>query len=272
VAVSSQGRLHPGTPSISTDEHGEYWEESVEETGNAKVGIELFHAGRRGATESRERGLDRPLDAGDAWELLAPSPKPYTHRSQTPTAMNDGDLAAVREEFAAAAERADNAGFDLLQLNMAHGYLLSSFLSPLTNERDDNYGGSLENRMRYPLEVYDAVDDVWPDEKPITVKLNATDWRPNGLSVSDSFDIGQRLDEHGCDLLTVAAGQTTPNDRAKFDQDVLARYSEQLRNETNVQTMSTNHIKTTDDVNSQVGRATADLCTWYPQNVDVNTL
>lgn len=272
VAVSPQGRLHPGTPEISTDEHAEYWGESVAETGNAKTGIELFHAGRRGATESRERGLDRPLGDDEAWGLIAPSAKPYTRRSQTPKAMDEDDLATVREEFVAAAERADEAGFDLLQLNMAHGYLLSSFLSPLTNERDDQYGGSFEDRLRYPVEVYEAVDAVWPDEKPISIKLNATDWRPNGLNLGDAFGIGSRFDELGCDLFTVVAGQTTPNDRAKFDRDVLARYSEILRNEINVQTLSTNFIKTTDDVNSQVGRGDADLCAWYPPSVDVNSL
>jgi anthraniloyl-CoA monooxygenase len=272
LAVSEKGRLHPGTPGIYTDEHAEYWGESVDETGDAPVGAELFHAGRRGATRPRTRALDRPLDGDEAWELLAPSADPYTKRNQTPTPMDDDDLATVREQFAAAATRADDAGFDLLQLNMAHGYLLSSFLSPLTNDRDDEYGGSFEDRLRYPLAVFDAVDDVWPDEKPLTVKLNATDWRPNGLKVSDAFDISARLAEHGCDLLTVAAGQTTPNDRAKFDRDVLANYSEQIRNEIDVPTMSTNHIKTTDDVNSQIGRATADLCAWYPPQVDLNSL
>lgn len=272
VTVSSRGRLHPGTPGIINSEQADYWEEAVSQMGDARVGMELFHAGRRGATESRERGLDRPLDESDAWELLAPSAKPYTRGGQTPKAMDADDLATVREEFATAAERADEAGFDLVQLNMAHGYLLSSFLSPLTNERDDEYGGSFENRLRYPIEVFNAVDEVWPNEKPLTVKLNATDWRPNGLSVSDSFGIAQRFDEIGADLLTVTAGQTTPNDRAKYDQDVLARYSEQIKNEVDVHAMSTNFIDTTDDVNSQIGRATADLCTWYPPSVDVNSL
>jgi anthraniloyl-CoA monooxygenase len=272
VAVSPQGRLHPGTPSISSDEHTEYWSRSVDDTGDAVVGMELFHAGRRGGTEPRDRGLDRPLDPEESWELLAPSANPYTRRSQTPGAMDTDDLATVREEFVLAAERADDAGFDLLQLNMGHGYLLSSFLSPLTNERDDEYGGSMENRMRYPLEVFNAVDEVWPDEKALTAKINATDWRPNGLSLSDSFEIGRRLSEHGCDMLSIVAGQTTPNDRAKFDQDVLARYSEQIKNEIDVKTISTNYIRTTDDVNSQVGRATADLCAWYPPRVDVNSL
>lgn len=272
VAVSPRGRLHPGTPGLYADDHAEHWEESVSETGSSVVGMELFHAGRRGATEPRERQLDRPLSGDDAWELFAPSPAPYTRSSQTPTAMDEDDMATVREEFVAAAEGADAAGFDLLQLHMGHGYLLSSFLSPLVNDRSDEYGGSFENRLRYPLDTFDAVRDVWPTEKPLTVKLNATDWRPNGLTLGDAFEIGRRLDERGCDLLTVVAGQTTPNDRAKYEQDVLARYSEQIRNEIQVPTMSTNYIKTTDEVNSQIGRADADLCAWYPPDVSVNSL
>ena len=271
LAVSEHGRLHPGTPGIFTDEHGEYWAESVADAGSDSVlGVELFHAGRRGATQPRERGLDRPLD--DGWELFAPSPNPYTSRSQTPTPMDEDDVARIREAFVDAAERADDAGFDHLQLNMAHGYLLGSFLSPLTNEREDQYGGSQEARLTYPLEVFDAVRAVWPDDKSISVKLNATDWRPNGFNLSDAFATGSQLAEHGCDLLSIVAGQTTPNDRPKFDAEVLERYSEQVRNEIDVPTMSTNYVTTTDDLNSQVGRASADLCAWYPPDVDVNSL
>lgn len=272
VAVSPRGRLHPGTPGVYADEHAEYWADSVSETGDSVVGMELFHAGRRGATRPRERQLDRPLSEDKAWDLYAPSAVPYTRSSQTPIAMDETDMLDIRDAFVTAAERADEAGFDLLQLHMGHGYLLSSFLSPLVNEREDEYGDSFENRLRYPLEVFDAVRDVWPAEKPLTVKLNATDWRPNGLTLGDAFDIGRRLEEHECDLLTVVAGQTTPNDRAKYEQDVLARYSEQIRNEIQVPTMSTNYVKTTDAVNSQVGRATADLCAWYPPSVRVNSL
>ncbi|PSP27150.1 bifunctional salicylyl-CoA 5-hydroxylase/oxidoreductase [Halobacteriales archaeon QH_2_65_14] len=271
LAVTENGRLHRGTPGIYTDEHAEYWDQSVAEARDGPVlGAELFHAGRRGATKPRERGLDRPLD--DGWELLAPSPISYIGESQTPTEMDEDDMARVREAFVDAAERADEAGFDLLQLNMAHGYLLGSFLSPLTNERGDEYGGSRDARLAYPLEVFDAVREVWPDGKPVTVKLNATDWRPDGFTLGDAFATGNRLAEHGCDLLTIVAGQTTPNDRAKFDADVLERYSEGVRNEINVPTMSTNYVTTTDDVNTQVGRASADLCAWYPPDADVNSL
>lgn len=275
VAVSAQGRISPGTPGLYDDDHLDAWADAVgrvQDRSSTKVGIELFHAGQRGATRPRSHGLDRPLPESEAWDLVAASATPYTPRSQTPTPMDEEDLARVREQFVGAVERADDAGFDLLQLNAAHGYLLSSFLSPLTNEREDEYGGSAKNRLRYPLEVFDAVRDAWPDEKPVTVKLPATDYRPDGFDLGDAFRAGQRLDGHGCDLFTVVAGQTTSNDRPRFDTDVLARYSEQIRNELNVPTMTTNYITSTDGVNTQVGSATGDLCQWYPDDADINSL
>jgi anthraniloyl-CoA monooxygenase len=276
VAVSARGRLHPGSPGIYEDGHADAWAEAVDEVSeasDAKTGIELFHAGQRAATRPREYGLDRPLADEDSWDIVSASATQYTRRSQTPTAMDADDLETVRERFVAAAQRADDAGFDVLQLNLAHGYLLSSFLSPLTNERDDEYGGDdVEARLAYPLEVLEAVQSVWPDEKAITTKMPATDWRPGGNDLGDGFAIGSHLDRHGSDLLTVVAGQTTSNDRPKFDTDVLARYSEQIRNELNVPTMTTNYVTSTDDVNTQVGAGTGDLCQWYPPNVDGDLL
>ncbi|WP_306060311.1 oxidoreductase [Natronococcus wangiae] len=276
VSVSSIGRITPGTPGLYGEEHGDAWASAVEQTRKASdrttLGIELVHAGQRGATKPRAYGLDRPLPDDDAWDLLSASATPYTSSSQIPKAMDADDMKRVRERFAYAVQLADQAGFDLLQLHFGHGYLLSSFLSPRTNERDDEYGGSLENRLRYPLDVFDAVRAVWPDEKPVSVKLPATDWAPDGYDLTDAFAAGARLEEHGCDLLTVVAGQTTANDRPKFDPDVLGNYCEQIRNEVNVPAMSTNYLTTSDDVNTQVGGATADLCQWYPEHVDVNSL
>ncbi|MFC4440273.1 MULTISPECIES: oxidoreductase [Natrialbaceae] len=276
VAVSPIGRITPGTPGLYEADHRDAWASAVERTRDradgTTLGIELVHAGQRGATKPRTYGLDRPLPEEDAWELLSASATPYTSSSQVPKAMDADDMERVREQFAHAAELADQAGFDLLQLHFGHGYLLSSFISPRTNERDDEYGGALENRLRYPLEVFDAVRTVWPDEKPVTVKLPATDWAPNGYDMGEAFTAGTRLKERGCDLLTVVAGQTTANDRPKFDTGVLGNYCEQIRNEVQVPTMSTNYLTTTDDVNTQVGGATADLCHWYPENVDVNSL
>jgi anthraniloyl-CoA monooxygenase len=276
VAVSARGRLHPGSPGLYEDGHVQAWSDAVEDVNDAsesKTGIELFHAGQRAATQPREYGLDRPLADEDSWDIVSASATPYTRRSQTPTPMDESEMDTVRERFVKAAERADDAGFDVLQLNLAHGYLLSSFLSPLTNERDDAYGGDdIEDRLAYPLEVLDAVRAVWPDEKALTTKMPATDWRPGGNSLGDGFAIGHHLDEHGSDLLTVVAGQTTSNDRPKFDTDVLAQYSEQIRNELNVPTMTTNYVTSTDDVNTQVGAGTSDLCKWYPPTIDGDLL
>ena len=275
VAVSERGRIGHGTPGLYTDDHETAWATAVDrvhESSETVVGVELFHAGQRGATRPRSQGLDRPLPESDAWELLSASATPYTPRSRTPRAMEGTDLDRIRDQFADAATRADTAGFDLLQVNLAHGYLLSSFLSPLTNERDDAYGGSFEERLRYPLSVIDTVRERWPAEKPLAVKIPATDYRPGGFSLADAFELGTRLNECGSDLLTVVAGQTTSNDRPKFDTDVLARYSEQIRNELSVPTMTTNYVTTTDDVNTQVGAATGDLCQWYPKDGDLISL
>lgn len=275
VAVARQGRISPGTPGIYDDNHADAWAaavSAVHEAGNAKVGIELFHAGQRAATKPREYGLDRPLPEGDSWDIISATAEPYTDRSQMPKAMDGDDIKQVRDQFADAASRAADADFDVLQLNVAHGYLLSSFLSPLTNNRDDEYGGDLDNRLRYPIEVFDAVRSVWPDDRPITVKMPATDWRPDGNNLGDAFRIGSQFDEAGADLLTIVAGQTTANDRPKFDTDILARYSEQIRNELNVPTMTTNYITSTDEINTQVGSGTGDLCHWYPPGTEVNSL
>jgi anthraniloyl-CoA monooxygenase len=276
VAVSARGRIHPGTPGLYEDGHVDAWMDAVEQVNDAstaKTGIELLHAGQRAATRPRRYGLDRSLPEEDSWDIVSASATPYTDRSQTPKPMDDDDLGVVRDRFIAAAERADAAGFDVLQLNMAHGYLLSSFLSPLTNDRDDEYGGeSIEARLEYPLELFDAVRSVWPDEKPVTVKMPATDWRPGGNGLGEAFAIGSHLDQHGNGFLTVVAGQTTANDRPKFDTDVLARYSEQIRNELNVPTMTTNYVTSNDDINTQVGSGTGDLCQWNPPSLDINSL
>ncbi len=271
VAVSPQGRITPGTPGMYDSEHCEAWSDvvaDVHDAGETKTGLHLVHAGRRGATKPREYGLDRPLPEGETWELLAPSPKPYTPASQEPTAMDAEDLARVKEEFVRAAEMADEAGFDLLQLHWGHGYLLSSFLSPITNERDDEYGGDLAARARYPLEVYDAVREAWPDDRPLSVTLPASDWGRRAYHLPDAFRVGGWLKERDCDLVAVVAGQTGVNDRPKFDPNTLADYTEAIRNEVEIPTMSTNYVSEYDDVNTMVGGARADLCRFYPESLE----
>ncbi|MGH9175961.1 MAG: FAD-dependent monooxygenase, partial [Vicinamibacterales bacterium] len=182
VAISAEGRVTPGDPGLYADQQAERWREIVEmlhADSCAKVGITLAHAGRRGATRPRGSGIDRPLRDG-AWSLLAPSAIPYGPGSQTPRAMTRDDMDLVRGQYVLAARLATGAGFDLLQLDMAHGGLLASFLSPLTNQREDDEGGDLRHRLRYPLAIVDGVRAAWPAERPLLVTIPASDWQRGG--------------------------------------------------------------------------------------------
>jgi anthraniloyl-CoA monooxygenase len=265
VAVSPEGRISPGTPGLYADEHVDAWRdlvESVHDRAETAVGVQLFHAGRRGAMCDRAHGLDRPLPEDEAWELLAPSAKPYTPGGHVPRAMDGEDCERVREAFVAATERAAEAGFDYVQLHAGHGYLLSSFLSPLTNEREDEYGGSLAARMRYPLAVFDAVRDAWPDGRPLGAALQATDWNLSGLKSYESKRAADALRERDCDLLAVLAGQATVRERPQYDPNVLADFAERFRNDVGIPVLSTNYVTTYDEVNTLVGAGRADLCTF----------
>src|SRR5579859_2300103 len=210
VAISAQGRITPRCTGIFTEQQVETWRKLVAEMHDAGAqitGVELNHAGRRGSTRPRSEGLDRPLRAYN-WPLQSASAIPYARNSQMPQEMTCEDMERVRLEFARAARCALDAGFDLLQLNMAHGYLLASFLSPLSNQRADAYGGTLEQRMRYPLEVFDAVRASWPADKPLAVALSASDYVTGGMTIEDAVLAARTLKEHGCDIIAVQAGQT----------------------------------------------------------------
>jgi anthraniloyl-CoA monooxygenase len=247
-------------------EHAQAWAgivEQIHSQSSARVALQLSHAGRRGATRPRGRGTDIPLREG-AWPLLAPSALAYGLAGQTPRAMDCADMERVRESFAQAARWADHAGFDMLLLNAAHGYLLGSFLSPLTNTRQDEYGGTLERRMRFPLAVFDAVRAAWPDGKPIGVAINANDWARRGAEIADAIAIARALLEHGCDLLAVQAGQTTPDARPSYDPGVLAQYSDLLRSETGTRTLATGYLTDSDHLNTLLAGGRADLCMFYP--------
>jgi len=206
VAVSPEGRITPEDACLYTSEHLTVWRRFVErlraQAPQARLAIQLGHAGRRGSTRPRVEALDLPLRTGN-WPLLAPSPLPYTRATQTPEAMGQADLQRVQAAFVQAARLAEQAGFDLLQLHWARGYLLASFLSPLTNQRTDDYGGDPARRMRYPLEIFDAVRAVWPAHRPLAVTLQASDGVRGGLSVEDALQVARLLRDHGCDLLEV---------------------------------------------------------------------
>jgi len=226
---------------------------------DAKFAIQIGHSGRKGSTKVAWEGMDRPLDSGN-WEIVGPSPIKHYPFMQTPRAMTREDMIRVRDEFVAAARMADDAGADLLELHMAHGYLLSNFITPVANQRTDDYGGSLANRMRYPLEVFDAVRTVWPKAKPMTVRLSATDWVGEaGITPEDSVEIARMLKAHGCDAIDVSAGQTTPDAKPVYGRMFQTPFSEQIRNEAGIATFAVGNITTWDQVNTIVAAGRADL-------------
>ncbi|MDQ3548349.1 MAG: FAD-dependent monooxygenase [Chloroflexota bacterium] len=267
VAVSAQGRVTPDDAGIYTDEQAQRWRQivaNIHVESSAVLGITLFHAGRRGSTRPRAGGLDRPLREG-YWPLFAPSAIPYGHGNQAPSAMTCDDLSQVQEQYVNAATFAAAVGFDLLQLDMAHGGLLASFLSPLTNQRDDDYGGDLRHRLRYPLQILDAVRSVWPPESPLLVTVPATDWQRGGLGLPDAVEIACCLKQHGCDLVTVHAGQTTPDAQPRYDFETLAGYADIIRNEAGIPTMSTAYMTTSNQANTLLAGGRCDLVLYSPQ-------
>jgi len=272
IAVAAKGRITPGCTGIHHPEHVESWKHIVEHTHtnlSTRVALNLSHAGRRGSTRPRWEGLDRPLRKGN-WPLISASAIPYTPESQVPKEMDRAAMDRVVGEFVQASQMGHEAGFDMLQLNFAHGYLLGSFISPLTNQRGDDYGGSLKNRMRFPLEVFDAVREVWPDEKPIAVALSATDWVDGGFEPDDAIAVARILKAHGCDLITVFAGQTTHDERPNYAPGFLMAYSERVRNEASMATMTAGHLTTSDQVNTFIAAGRVDLCIMHPLQLKVS--
>jgi anthraniloyl-CoA monooxygenase len=263
AAIAPDARITPYDAGMYSDEQQQRWAAIIaqvrREHPQARLGVTLNHAGRRGAMQSRRRGLDVPLRDG-GWPLVAPSAIPYTNGGVTPTALDLPGMARIREEFACAAKLAAAAGFDLLQLHAAHGYLLASFLSPLTNHRDDEYGGSLANRLRFPLEIVDAVRAVWPADRPLAVALTVTDGMAGGLTVDDGVSSARALNDHGCDLLNVMAGQTTPAAVAPYRRGFLTPLADRVRNEAAVTTLVGGYLLTSNEANTLLAAGRADLC------------
>jgi anthraniloyl-CoA monooxygenase len=270
VAVSANARITPCCMGLYDDAQQSAWAQLVErahQKTSSKIALQLSHAGRRGSTRPRQFGLDKPLREGN-WPLLSASALPYTPQSQTPRAMTRADMDSVRDEFVRAAGRARDAGFDMLTLNMTHGYLLASFLSPLTNVRTDEYGGALDNRLRFPLEVFDAVRAIWPQDRPLAVALNASDCAEGGIAFEDIIEIARTFKASGCDLILPLAGQTIPNDAPNYSPNFLARYSEYIRNETGILTITTGSITTSNQVNTILAAGSADLCIMHPPHLE----
>ncbi|HEY1223904.1 MAG TPA: bifunctional salicylyl-CoA 5-hydroxylase/oxidoreductase [Brevundimonas sp.] len=260
--VSADARITPGCAGMYRPEHRDAWARIVDfvHAQGSRIAMQLAHAGRKGSVE-RPWGprADEPLLEG-GWALIAPSPIAWSDEDQTPREMTRADMDRVIADFVQATRWADEAGFDLVELHCAHGYLLSSFLTPVSNHRTDEYGGSVENRLRFPLQVFAAMRAVWPGEKPMSVRLSATDWMDEGLSPEDSVAIARAFAEAGCDLIDVSAGQTSPDSRPVYGRMFQTPLSDRIRNEAGVATMAVGNIYETDHVNSILAAGRADLC------------
>jgi anthraniloyl-CoA monooxygenase len=262
TCVSPEGRITLGCTGLYKSEHEAAWKRIVDfvhaETG-AKIAIQLGHSGAKGSTQLGWETMDAPMASGN-WPVMAPSPVAWSKDNQTPREMTRADMEKVRDEFVRSAQMAARAGFDWLELHYAHGYLMSAFITPLTNKRTDDYGGSLENRMRFPLEVFHAVRKVWPDDKPISVRISANDWvGKDGVSPDDAVQIARILTDTGVDMIDVSAGQTSKAARPVYGRMFQTPFSDQIRNEAGVATLAVGNIYEPDHVNSILMAGRADL-------------
>ena len=260
--VSREGRISPGCTGMYKPEHVTAWKRVVDFVhahSPARIALQLAHAGRKGSTRRLWEGIDEPLAEGN-WPLISASAIPYFPHSQIPKAMDRAEMERVQADFVKAASMAEAAGFDMLELHMAHGYLLASFVSPLTNTRTDAYGGTLDNRLCYPLAVFDAVRAVWPAARPISVKISATDWADGGVTPEESVEFARRLKAHGCDLVTVSTGQTVAHQHPAYGRLYQTPFSDRIRHEAGIATMTVGAVASYADVNSILAAGRADLC------------
>lgn len=262
VCVSPEGRISPGCTGLYTEAQERSWARVVDfvhDHTQAKIGLQIGHSGRKGSTKRMWEGMDEPLPDGN-WEVVGPSPIPYAPINQIPRALSKAEMEGIKQQFVAAAERGVRAGFELLELHCAHGYLLSSFITPVSNQRTDEYGGALANRLRYPLEVFKAVRAVWPPERPMSVRISATDWVPGGVDADEAVGIARAFAEHGADAIDVSTGQTTPDARPAYGRSYQTPFADRIRNEVGIATIAVGAISSWDDVNSIILAGRADLC------------
>jgi len=260
--VSREGRISPGCTGMYKPEHVAAWQRIVDfvhMNSDAKIAMQLGHAGRKASTQRMWEGMDEPLPDGN-WPIISASPLPYYPHSQVPKEMTRADMDEVKDDFVRAAKMSNEARFDLLELHFAHGYLLASFISPLTNTRTDAYGGSLENRMRFPLEVFDAVRAVWPDRKPMSVRISAVDWAPGGMQPADAVEVARLLKAHECDITDVSAGQTVADAKPQYGRQFQTPFADRIRHEVGIATMAVGNISSYQDVNTILAAGRADLC------------
>ena len=260
--VSADARITPGCAGIYTTEHAASWARVVQfvhRHSEAKIGVQLGHAGRKGATRRLWEGEDVPLPEAETWPLVSASPLPWSDGSQVPRELDRADMAAIEKDFVHSTRLAVEAGFDWLELHLAHGYLLASFLSPLTNQRRDEFGGSLENRARFPLAVLRAVRASWPSERPISVRISATDWAPDGTTGRDAVALARLLKAAGADIIAVSSGQTLPTAKPAYGRLFQTPFAEQIRLEAQIPTIAVGMISSYTDVNSIIAAGRADL-------------
>jgi anthraniloyl-CoA monooxygenase len=262
---SADARITPGCPGLWNEAQRDGWQRIVDfvhrET-DAKIAMQLGHAGAKGSTNEPwlGAGADRPLASGN-WPLIAPSPLPYlADGGQVPREMTRADMDRVRDDFVRSTRLAAKAGFDWLELHCAHGYLLSAFISPLTNRRSDDYGGTLARRLRYPLEVFAAVREVWPEDKPISVRISAHDWVEGGITPSDAVEIARAFKAAGADMIDCSSGQVSAEQRPTYGRMYQTPFADRIRNEAGIATIAVGAISEADHVNSIISAGRADLC------------
>ena len=262
TSPTPEGRITPGCPGLWNDAQQAAFQRIVDfahQQSSAKIGIQLGHSGPKGSTQLGWQAIDEPLEHGN-WPLLSASALPYGERNQVPHAMTRADMDATTAAFVQATQRASAAGFDWLELHAAHGYLLSAFICPLTNQRTDNYGGSLDNRCRYPLEVFSAMRAAWPADKPMSVRISAHDWAPGGNTADDAVAMARLFKAAGCDVIDVSSGQTTRAAKPVYGRMYQTPFADRVRNEAGILTMAVGAISEADHANSIIGAGRADLC------------
>ena len=262
TCVSPEGRISPGCTGMWNDEHVAAWKRIVDfvhANSTAKICLQLGHSGAKGSTRLGWEGNDVPLDEGN-WPVMSAGDVAWSPVNQVPRPMTRADMDIVRDQFVAAVRMGIECGFDMVELHAAHGYLLSSFITPLQNNRTDEYGGSLENRLRYPLEVFAAMRAAWPSDRPMSVRISATDWAgENGITPKDAVEIGEAFAREGADLIDVSAGQTWAEQQPVYGRMFQTPFSDRIRNEGRLATMAVGNIYEPDHANSILAAGRADL-------------
>jgi anthraniloyl-CoA monooxygenase len=263
TCVSPEGRITPGCTGLYSDAAEVEWRRIVNfvhAQSEAKIALQLGHSGAKGSTQLGWEAIDAPLEDGN-WPLIAASPVPWSTANQTPREMTRADMDMIRDQFVAATRRAERAGFDMVEFHAAHGYLISGFITPVQNKRTDEYGGSLENRLRFPLEVFRAMRAEWPADKPMSVRISATDWEgDSGVTPREAVEIARAFHEAGADLIDVSAGQTSRASKPVYGRMFQTPFADLIRNELDIPVMAVGNIFEVDHVNSILASGRADLC------------